>query len=225
MVLVGGFQKVAIYAIIPVKKLADSKKRLSTVFTPQQREMLTLTMLQDVLKALQTSVVDKVVVVADDFIVRKTAEEFGAFYRFAKGASLNSTIDETTSYCIQKGARSVLVLPADVPLIDSEEINRIIQLADDVSSAIVLSPSHDWGTNALYQHPPKLIPACYGPESFLKHIRQAFLNNIGVRIHFSSKLAADIDSAEDLKKLFKIQNTTISKRFLEQIGFSRKHSD
>ena len=212
----------AVCTIIPVKKLADSKKRLSTVFTPQQRAMFTLTMLEDVLKALQTSVVDKVVVVADDLIVQEIAEKSGAFYRFADGATLNSTIEETTSYCIQKGARSVLVLPADVPLISSEEINRIIQLADDGSSAVVLSPSHDWGTNALYQNPPRLIPACYGPESLLKHIRQAFLKNIGVRIHFSRKLAADIDSAEDLKKLFEIQNTTISKRFLEKIDFQQK---
>ena len=202
--------------------MLDSKKRLSTVFTPQERAMLTLAMLEDVLKALKASVVDKIVVVGEDSQVQETAEQFGAFYRFANGATLNSAVEETTSYCVEKGAQSILVLPADVPLINSEEINRIIQLADDGNSAVVLSPSHDWGTNALYQSPPKLIPACFGPESFINHIREALRNDVSVRLHFSNQLAADIDSVEDLKKIFEIKNTTISKRFLEQINFNRK---
>ena len=212
----------AIYAIIPVKKLADSKKRLSTIFTPQERAMLTLAMLEDVLKALEASVVDKIVVVAEDSQVQKAAKQFGASYRFANGAKLNSAIEETTSYCRKKGAQSVLVLPADVPLINSKEINRIIQLADGSNSAVVLAPSHDWGTNAIYQYPPELIHACFGPESFLNHIREALQNRICVMLHFSINLATDIDSAEDLKKLFEIQNTTSSKRYLEQINFNRK---
>jgi len=213
---------VAVHAIIPVKKLAQSKKRLSAVFTPQERAMLTLAMLEDVLNALKASAVDKVVIVAEDFQVQETAEQFGASYRFANGATLNSSIEETTSYCVEKGAQSILVLPADVPLVNSEEINRIIQLADDGNPAVVLSPSHDWGTNALYQNPPKLIPACFGPESFINHIREAFRNDVSVRLHFSNQLAADIDSVEDLKKIFEIKNTTISKRFLEQINFNSK---
>ena len=214
----------AIYAIIPVKKLAESKTRLSLVFTPQERSMFTLTMLEDVLNALKGSSVDKIVVVAEDSQVKQTASKFGASYRFANGAKLNSAVEETTLYCLKKGAQSVLVLPADVPLIESEEINRLIQLGDGGNSAVVLSPSHDWGTNALYQHPPKLIPACFGPGSFLNHIREAFQNGLCVRLHFSSNLATDIDSAEDLKKLFEIQNSTKSKRFLEQINFNRKIS-
>ena len=214
----------AIYAIIPVKKLAESKTRLSLVFTPQERSMFTLTMLEDVLNALKGSSVDKIVVVAEDSQVKQTASKFGASYRFANGAKLNSAVEETTLYCLKKGAQSVLVLPADVPLIESEEINRLIQLGDGGNSAVVLSPSHDWGTNALYQHPPKLIPACFGPGSFLNHIREAFQNGLCVRLHFSSNLATDIDSAEDLKKLFEIQNSTKSKRFLEQINFNRKKS-
>lgn len=207
----------AVYAIIPVKNLADSKKRLSIVFTPQEREKFTLAMLEDVLTALKSSVVDKVVVVAEDSQVQQAAEKFGAFYLFGNGATLNSAVEETTSYCIQKGAKSVLVLPTDVPLVNSKEIDRIIQLGHD--SAVVLSPSSNLGTNALYQSPPDLIPACFGSDSFLKHIRESYRKRIRVTLHLSHELATDIDSVEDLKKLFEIRNTTCSKRFLEQMGF------
>ena len=184
--------------------------------------MLTLAMLDDVLQTLKASVVDKIVVVGEDAQVQKKAEQFGAFYRFANGATLNSAVEEATLYCVEKGAQSILVLLADVPLVNCEEINRIIQLADDGTSAVVLSPSHDWGTNVVYQSPPKLIPACFGTESFIRHIRAGLRNGVSVRLHLSNQLAADIDSPEDLKKIFEIKNMTVSKRFLEQINFNRK---
>ena len=207
----------AVYAVVPVKTLADSKRRLSSVFTPQERKELTLAMLEDVLNALQASVVDETVIVGEDLAVEQVAKKFGASYLSANGASLNPTIEEATSWCMKKGSESVLVLPADVPLLDAKDINRIIELGKGGGSAVVLSPSQNWGTNALFQNPPKLIPACFGPKSFLNHIREAYCKGIGVRLHFSSGLATDIDSAEDLKKLFETENRTVSRRILEQI--------
>ena len=210
----------AIHAIIPLKKLAVSKKRLATVFTPQERAKLSLVMLEDVLNALRTSLVDNIFVAAEDPQVKKIAEDVGAFYLFANGASLNLAIEEASSYCVKEGAKSILVLPADIPLINTEEINRIIELGDDGNSAVVLSPSHDWGTNALYQNPPELIPPCFGPESFINHIREAFRSDISVRVHISNQLATDIDSAEDLKKIFEVHNSTVTRQFLERIDFN-----
>jgi 2-phospho-L-lactate/phosphoenolpyruvate guanylyltransferase len=209
--------KLAVYAVVPVKTLADSKRRLSAVFTPQERKELTLAMLEDVLNALQSSVVDETVIVGEDLAVEQVAKKFGASYLSANGASLNSAIEEATSWCMKKGSESVLVLPADVPLLDAKDINRIVELGKGGGLAVVLSPSQNWGTNALYQNPPKMIPACFGPKSFLNHIREAYCKGISVRLHFSSGLATDIDSAEDLEKLFETENKTVSRRVLEQI--------
>jgi len=109
-----------------------------------------------------------------------------------------------------------LVLPADVPLLTDKDIDCIIQLAAE-DHVIVLSPSINCGTNALYQSPPQLIPACFGPKSFLEHIREAYGNGLSVRLYFSTGLATDIDSAEDLRKLFEIENRTVCRRVLEEI--------
>ncbi len=204
------------YAVVPVKNLGISKRRLSAVFTPQERKMLTLAMLEDVLAALKESVVDRVLVVGEDPQVRQITEKHDSAYLSTTKTELNPAIDEAIALCVKQGASSILVLPADIPLISAQDINRIIELATK-DRAVVLSPSTNWGTNALYQSPPNLIPACFGPRSFLAHVRKAYGRGISVRLHFSKGLSADIDSAEDLRMIFKVGNKTKCKRTLEQI--------
>ena len=212
--------KVAVYAVVPVKNLTVSKRRLSTVFTPIERRQLTLAMLEDVLNALKASVFDKIVLIGEDSQVQEMAAKYGATFLWAKGANLNSAIEEATIWSMQDGAKSILVLPADVPLLSAKDLNRILELGMNGDSAVVLSPSQNWGTNALYQNPPQLISACFGPRSFLSHIQEAYRKGISVRLDFSNGLSNDIDSAEDLKKLFEGENSTFCRQVLEKIILS-----
>jgi 2-phospho-L-lactate guanylyltransferase len=211
----------AVYAVIPVKNLAVSKRRLSAVFTPQERSQLTLAMIEDVLHALQSSMVDETVVVGEDSQVQRVAEKLGATYLSATEAGLNPAIEEATSWCMQRGAASVLVLPADIPLLTSKDVNRLLELGAG-GGTVVLSPSQNGGTNALLRSPPKLIPACFGPKSFIKHMKEAYAKGVNVKLYYSAGTALDVDSAEDLKKLSEIENTTNSRRILEQIRLKSK---
>ncbi len=211
----------SVYAVVPVKNLAASKCRLSEVFTPQERKLLTLAMLEDVLNAIQMSIADKILVVAEDLEVQQKAEKFAASYLSASQAGLNTTIEEATSWCMRKSAASVLVLPADIPLVTAKEIDCVIELGSG-GPAVVLSPSQNWGTNALYQNPPRLISACFGPGSFLKHIQEAYSRGVSVRLHFSAGIAIDIDSAQDLTKLTEIPNATLSRQFIDQVGAGKR---
>jgi 2-phospho-L-lactate guanylyltransferase len=210
----------AVYAVVPVKKLDVTKRRLSRVLTPQQRRQLTLAMLQDVLIALNASKVDAVVVIGEDPEVKQMTEKFNASYLAAEGANLNCAIEKAQDWCLQTGATSVLTLPADLPLLEPQDVNRLLEFG--VGTAVVLSPSHDWGTNALLQVPPKQIPACFGPNSFVCHIKEAYKRGVSVRLHFSSGLASDVDGGQDLKKVFDAKQDTITRRFLEQIKFGNK---
>jgi 2-phospho-L-lactate guanylyltransferase len=206
---------VALHAVVPVKNLIDSKRRLSAVFTSQERQELTLAMLEDVLTSLKSSVVDAILVVGEDTRVQQVAQNCGASYLMATKDGLNPTIEEATNWCVKFGAHSTLVVPSDVPLLKTQDVNRIAQLSS-IDRSIVVSPSINWGTNALLQCPPRLIPSCFGPKSFIAHIREAYVRNVSVRLHFSVELAIDVDSAEDLRRLFEIKNDTNCKRVLEQ---------
>jgi 2-phospho-L-lactate guanylyltransferase (CobY/MobA/RfbA family) len=72
--------KVAISAIVPVKKLQISKERLSTILSPRERKSLTVVMLEDVLKALRSSAINRIVVIGHDSIIHQIADKFDSIY-------------------------------------------------------------------------------------------------------------------------------------------------
>jgi len=206
----------SVFAVIPVKTPLKSKLRLSVVLNPQERRTLTLTMLEDVLKALKSSVVHQIVVISSDSTVQELVNKFEVAYLSENQQGLNQAIEQATEWCIRNGAESILVLPADVPLIAPEDINHIVELSSEMPS-LVVSPSTNGGTNALSQKPPKLIPACFGLFSFMRHIKEASAKGVVAKIYDSPRVSMDVDSTEDLEDFLKVESQTLSRRFLEQI--------
>lgn len=206
----------SVYAVVPVKSLLESKTRLSVVLSPQERESFTLSMLEDVLKALESSVVFQVGVISSDIAVQALANKFGVSYLSESQLGLDSAIKQATEWCIQNDTESVLVLPADIPLITFEDINQIVKLSSE-ETCVVISSSENGGTNALLQKPPNLISTCFGPHSFMKHVGRASAKGISIKFYSSERVAFDIDSLEDLKNFLLIESQTMSRQFLEQI--------
>jgi len=204
----------SVFAVIPVKTLSKSKTRLSTVLNSRERQMFTLAMLEDVLKAVKCSMVRQTVVIGSDRTVKEIADDFGVSYLKERKHGLNQAIKQATEWCIQNNANSILVLPADIPLITPEDINRIVKLCPKENS-VVISPSQNGGTNALLQKPPNLIPTHFGPNSFSKHKTEAFHRGILTKTYISKRVAMDIDSPKDLENLLKIRAQTTSHKFLE----------
>ncbi len=123
------------------------------------------------------------------------------------------------------GAEAILVLPADIPLLSSADVDRIVELGNFEEQTVVLSPSYNGGTNALLQSPPNLIRVCFGPGSFAKHIKEAQSKGVCVRLNYSTSVATDIDSAEDLSKLLKTESNTACRRVLGQFNMGSRVSE
>jgi 2-phospho-L-lactate/phosphoenolpyruvate guanylyltransferase len=204
-----------VYAIVPVKRLGVSKRRLSESLSLQERKALTVAMLEDVLSALKTSVIEKVLVVSNDPKVRSIAEKFGADFFAPSRKGLNCAVEEAFAWCIRKKADSVLVLPSDIPLITSKDVDIIVELGLSEGRRVVLVPSRDGGTNAFLQCPPHLIRACFGPESFSKHVQEACSKDVCIRFYYSLGVGLDIDCAADLEVLKEVLNYTQSKQVLK----------
>ena len=66
---------------------------------------------------------------------------------------------------------------------------------------MVIAPSHDGGTNALWLQPPQAIPFAYGPNSFERHCHLAEKANIPYTVLDSPTLAFDLDWPDDLERL------------------------
>jgi 2-phospho-L-lactate/phosphoenolpyruvate guanylyltransferase len=209
-----------VYAIVPVKKIGVSKRRLSQCLSTQERKALTVAMLEDVLQALKASKVSKVLVVSNDPNVQPIAEQFGVFFFSPIRKGLNAAVEEAFVWCMKNKADSVLVLPSDIPLISSTDINAILTLGSN-DRRVVLVPSKDWGTNAFFQCPPHLVHACFGSESFKKHVNEAIRKGASVKFYYSLGAGLDIDSIDDLQVLRKTENSTLSKKVLYRFDASK----
>ena len=214
-------KKTSVFVIVPVKGLANSKERLSPVLNPEERKALTAAMLENVLNALDSSDVREVFVVSSDSNVRQIADKHKFSHISTKRPELNPALAEAIEWCMQKNASSVLILPADVPLVSPKDINRLIELGSQ-EKTVVLSPSLNGGTNAILLNPPNLIPVIFGTNSFFKHVKEAINKRVTVKFHSSRELILDVDSADDLNKLLEMEDKVESKRVLKQLRISRK---
>ena len=139
------------------------------------------------------------------------------------GSGLNEAVEEVTNWCISHGAASVLILPSDLPLIEAEDVARLVMIGS-VRNSVAISPSGDGGTNALMRNPPDVIPPRFGPNSFGRHIEEALNRGVVVNFYRSPRLALDIDSEEDLRELMKYPNESVTRRLLEELGYVEKTS-
>lgn len=212
-----------IFAVIPVKKLNEAKSRLSPLLTNYERKEFCLKMLEDVLNGVKSSKhISQIVVVSTDPTVRQTAKTFEAVFLKERKTGMNQAISEAIDWCIQKGATSVLILPADIPLIKSTDVDKIISLSERTS--IVISPSKSGeGTNALLLTPPDVSPTFYGSRSFQKHIDEAQKRKISFFELRSSRISLDIDTVKDLKDFVQLNsNESSAYKLLDNSGLLNK---
>ena len=191
----------SLWAIIPVKPLKNAKSRLAPVLSPNQRFELAQAMFRHVLSVTTTiQPVTGVLVVSRDTKALAIAREMGA-KTLQEGATsnLNPALLRATMVVSSWRADSVLVLPADLPFVNAEDLRDMIRLAAEPSLVIATDRNRD-GTNALLVRPPLAIEYDYGAGSFARHqslAREAGLNVIEFQ---SERLSLDIDVPEDLRQ-------------------------
>jgi len=206
------------FAVVPVKTLLKSKTRLSHLFNVQERRLLTLAMLEDVLNALKSSELETVVV-GSDTEVEGFVKNFGITFLKEKGQGLNPALNQAVRWCVRNHSEAVLALPADVPLITTRDLNTLMKMT--LNDCAVIAPSKNGGTNALLVSPPEAIPPSFGVNSFKRHLAKARTKNIHLKIYISANIMLDIDSEGDLEQLLKAQRQTASYRFLLQSSWGR----
>jgi len=192
-------KQTAVFVIIPVKRLNNAKSRLSPLLTDDERKQFCLKMLEDVLRTVKsTKGVDQTVVVSNDPEVSHVAKNFDVAYFRERKTGLNEAVSEAVDWCVERRATSVLVLPADIPLVTPADLNRMLDLREKAS--MVISPSRSGkGTNALLLTPPDACPTFYGPCSFQRHLEEASKRGISFQMFRSQRIVLDIDTVEDLK--------------------------
>jgi 2-phospho-L-lactate guanylyltransferase len=212
-----------VFAIIPVKRLDNAKSRLSSLLKDDERKQFCLKMLEDVLTTVKsTRHINQTVVISRDPAALRIAETFGVAYLEEEKTGLNEAVSEAIDWCLERGATSVLVLPADIPLVTPSDLDRLFFLGKKVSMVVSSSRSEE-GTNALLLTPPNVTPTFYGPRSFQRHVQEASKRRISFRRFESQRIALDVDTVEDLKDLVRTNGKeTSAHKLLEKFGIPNK---
>lgn len=195
----------SLWVIIPIKPLKNAKSRLSPVLLPEQRYELAQAMFRHVL-AVTTTVqrVTGVLVISRDTKALAIAREMGA-KTLQEGAmsNLNPALLRATMVVKSWRADAVLVLPADLPFINADDINAMIAHTGERSIVIATDRERD-GTNALLVRPPGAIEYEYGRGSYTRHLENAERAGLRIQVYESDRMTLDIDVPGDLDDYHKI---------------------
>ncbi len=207
------------FAIVPIKRFENAKTRLSSILDKDDRIRLSLLMLEDTLKILSAvHLLTQVITVSADKRVEEIAVKYGAnFLLEEKERGVNSAVALADSYCMKEAADATMVIPYDLPLLDSTDISKACELAENESRCIVICPSLRYdGTNMLLRKPPSIISTFYDADSYNMHVKAAVRLGIPVKRLFSKSLMHDIDTPEDALEIIK-EEKTVTARSLEFI--------
>ena len=217
-------------AVLPLKSLKNSKQRLAPVLDPQQRAELSLAMLKDILHTLaQCRGIDKIFIVTNDPAVKNLAEstiehavQHPPIELLAEPQKIQPAPDESGlinaithagKVLAKRNIQRMIFIPADVPLVSPEEIQKILNPVFDKSQPPhgvlnIVPASESGGSNCISCMPPDCMNFSFGDQSFTRHIRIARHLNLTTITTPSPGLGLDIDTPEDL--------TQLAKRLLEK---------
>jgi 2-phospho-L-lactate/phosphoenolpyruvate guanylyltransferase len=216
------------WAILPLKRFSLVKQRLAGVLSVDERRDLFTAMVHDVLSVLQLHPeIRNTLIVSDDEYAAALANEYCAEVMgepSGASAGLNAAVQAGVAELHRRGVTEALVIHGDLPMIDIDEISRLIRVhrAQDIEGGehasdgktgfgVTLAPDvQGAGTNCLVCHPASGLEFHYGVNSFAAHVREAKQRNASLQVVIAPGLSRDIDRPQDLLALAECGNETIA---------------
>ena len=186
------------WAIVPVKTFDRAKQRLANVLTEEERRSLMMAMARDVLTCLaQSQALSGILIVSRAAEADALAQAF-ATERFTESpeSNLPESLEQATRHLVDNfNASGVIVVPADVPCIQPDELDEILSGHEQVT---ILPDDENIGTNALILTPPLCMPYIFDGKSFKPHVDTAFEQGLTPRIVPGTGFSLDVDVPSDL---------------------------
>jgi len=184
-------------ALIPIKDRVRCKTRLAEALAPAARLELVRSMLTAVLEAAgNAQTVHQVIVISPE---RDTVPA-GIPVLADTGESLNSALVQAHTMVRELGCHEVVVLPADLPMVTSAEIDELVR-AGRMGGFAIASDAAGLGTNALCLVSTLSFHFQFGPDSRRLHLQEAQRLGVSAQLVNLPGLEFDVDSPADLEQL------------------------
>ena len=210
--VLGGADLSVLHVVVPLRGVDSGKSRLGQALDAEERGALVLGLLArtlDILAAWPQA--QRVYLVTGDTatgeLARRAQPALTVLAEPDEGG-LNAALRAARDEAIAQGATALLMLPADLALVDVTALNRLLDGADAALAAgkghalVVVAPADARrGTNALLISPPTLIDPQFGDQSLEAHLRAAALADATVQLVIDPALGFDLDTPDDLERL------------------------
>lgn len=190
-----------IWAIVPVKPLRRGKSRLAGLLTEEQRTGLNRYLLEHTLTILnKIPDIEHTLVVSRDPAALALTRSMGGRTVMEDGApQFNTAIERATIVAQSQGARAVLILPADLPLVEPADLEALLHQGQAAPVVVIAPDRREDGTNGLFINPAGLIQYGYGLGSFQRHCQRATQAGAALVVVRSDRIGLDLDLPEDLE--------------------------
>jgi 2-phospho-L-lactate guanylyltransferase len=213
------------WAAVPFKGPVGSKRRLSGLLDPDERSRLSLAMLDDVLGALlAVPAIERVLLLRPTgshhlpsqssrlTIVNEDGEQGGP----DRQDCLNWAIRQAQRMAQAEGATSLLIVPADLPLLSPSDLAALLDAAELAPIVIAPDRAND-GTNALLLTPPSALDPSFGETSFGRHRERAEHAGLKYSVLERASLGLDLDTPTDLATLLTTGRDCRALRLLREL--------
>jgi 2-phospho-L-lactate/phosphoenolpyruvate guanylyltransferase len=184
--------------LLPVRGPDGAKSRLAAL-GPDARARIVAFLLDRALALCGATPALRWWVLSDDRGVLRRAAEAGLGTLEDEAPGLNGAVAAALRRLAAAGAASATILPGDVPLATSDDVDAI--LAAGRRAQVVVVPSRDGGTNALHLRPPTALDPGFGPGSCTLHLRRATARGLSAELLRLPRLELDVDNPDDVAAL------------------------
>ena len=208
-----------VWAVIPVKRFAAAKTRLSPALDADERAELARLMFEDVIEAVtaRSDVFAGTLVITIDPEAAALARRRDAFVvGDVSERGVNDALNRGLRY-LEATADGVVVVPSDIPQIARPALVESATAIATGPAVALVRAADDGGTNLLACRPLGAIKPQFGPGSFDQHHRAALEAGAAIhRLHLP-ELSLDIDRPEDLRQFLALRSNTRTHNFLFSI--------
>jgi 2-phospho-L-lactate guanylyltransferase len=197
---------------VPLRDIDSGKSRLGQALDAEERGALVLGLLARTLEVVTGwTHAQRVYLVTGDAAtadLARSAQPALTVLAEPRNGGLNAALRMARDAAVDLGATAVLMLPADLPLLDGAALDRLLDGADGALAAgnghplVVVAPADArGGTNALLVAPPTLIDPQFGESSLAAHLLAASKADATVQLVHDPALSFDLDTPDDLERL------------------------
>jgi 2-phospho-L-lactate guanylyltransferase len=185
------------WAIIPINNFTRSFGRLSPILNQDERIQLAKYLSTRLIHILlELNGIQKIMILTSETNwSEKIKHPKLVIHKEKNNKAFKSKIDSAADWACEMGAKQLMYLSIDIPLVEKNDIKAMIDSHNE--GLTIVEAKKDGGTNALICELPRRFDFQFGKNSFFKHLKAAELKKVDTNIQHIDGLSFDLDDQDD----------------------------